>query len=111
MGRSLTTVNDKYIRMVVANINSLPDPSVITTSLIPPPTDAVYMLSSANLDYYGLDWGTAIGSKMAYYRSFTKHNDGFIMVYPRLPDGSLEVPVLLREDDMKLLRANEVLAR
>ena len=110
MGPCVTTINDKHIRMIVANIKSLPDPSVIAASVIPRNNDSVFMSSSANFDYYGLDWGTAIESKMAYYRSFTKYNDGFIAIHPRLPNGSLEVLVLLREDDMKCLQANEVLA-
>lgn len=109
---SVSMINDRYIRSVIASIESLPDVTDLPEAFFPnhPETD-LPISSWADLPLYDLDWGRAIGSKAAYVRLPKGQLVRFCIVLPRLLDGSLEVLLSQRTDDIDCLMRDELIAR
>ena len=107
--QGLLNITEANLRDSIAQMDSLPDISIVGLRFRPSPVDDVITTSWANFAPYELDWGDAFkGQHVSYVRPPDFDADGVWTILPRFPDGGIEVAVYLRKDDMAELKAIRV---
>lgn len=100
--------DDHYIRSFAAFISAEPDRNKITFPMDDPELDLIFS-SWAALPVYE-DFGSIMGFPEYVRRPTSPPWTGVCYMMPKRPDGSLDLLVSLREDDMLNLRNNEQFA-
>ncbi|KAL8915755.1 MAG: hypothetical protein Q9172_006703 [Xanthocarpia lactea] len=99
---STNLINDQYVRSFATLIDSEPDKNKLTFGFDAPDRDL--MVSSwAAVPAYD-DFGNVLGRPDLVRRPTSSPWLGVSYIMPKRPDGSLDVAVSLREDDMLRLR-------
>ncbi|KAI9861859.1 MAG: hypothetical protein M1824_001970 [Vezdaea acicularis] len=106
--RSVSQIDDRHIRNVIAVIDSLSEVRTLAPSFQTFGKDLA-ITSWSKLGLYQTEWGI-LGRPVAV-RMPKAAFDGLAIVLPQLPDGTLEVLVGLREDDMQLIRVDETFGK
>ena len=103
--RDLQGIDDHHIRSLMTFVRSTKDKNSIGFGATCTPNDVV-VSSFANLPVYG-DYGPLLGKPEFARRPTLLPTDGLVYIMPRNPDGSLEVTISIREDDMERMRRDE----
>ncbi|KAL9003741.1 MAG: hypothetical protein Q9188_003405 [Gyalolechia gomerana] len=106
--KATTGIDDHYLRSFAALIGAEPDRNKITFPFDNPDLDLMFS-SWASLPVYE-GFGSIIGSPDYVRRPTSPPWTGLCYIMPKRPDGSLDLVVALREDDMLNLRNNEQFA-
>ncbi|KAL9028437.1 MAG: hypothetical protein Q9196_003198 [Gyalolechia fulgens] len=106
--KATTGIDDHYVRSFAALINAEPDKNNITFPMDDPDLDLVFS-SWATLPVYE-GFGSTIGFPDYVRRPTSPPWTGLCYIMPKRPDGSLDLALALREDDMVKLRNDEQFA-
>ncbi|KAL8896895.1 MAG: hypothetical protein Q9207_007488 [Kuettlingeria erythrocarpa] len=106
--RATSAIDDHYVRSVATLIHKEPDRNKITFSVEAPDRDL--MVSSwASVPAYG-DFGDVLGTPDFVRRPTSPPWTGVCYIMPKHPNGSFEMLLSLREDDMLRLKNDQEFA-
>ncbi|KAI4178022.1 MAG: hypothetical protein LQ346_007594 [Caloplaca aetnensis] len=106
--RATSAVDDHYVRSIATLVRKEPDRNKITFSVEAPDRD--FMVSSwASVPAYG-DFGNVLGTPEFVRRPTSPPWTGVCYIMPKHPNGSFEMLLSLREDDMLRLRNDQEFA-
>ena len=106
---AVTGFDTTKIRGVLGLIDSMPRASDLLKRVYDDPMRGLFVSSWADTGLYGLDWGAELG-KAESVRVPNVALDGgtpFCGIFPRMPDGGLEVLISLEEPAIQALRGDE----
>ena len=115
--KSLTVVDDTYIKDIIQMVNSVHDLNRLAPRGYSSHGRNVGCSSWAKQPYYGLEWGSVLGGKCERLRWRSIKTDGIFVIFPRISSangenaGGLEVVLGLQRDHLKSLLEDEEFIR
>ena len=103
--KELVAIDDHHVRSVMAFIRSIKNKSSVEFGADVSPNDIV-VSSFAKFPIWG-DFGPLLGKPEFARRPILTPMDGMVYIMPREPDGSLDLAISIREDDMERMRVDE----
>ena len=104
--KDLLNINDHHVRSIATHIRSTRDRNNIRFGANFSSNDVV-VSSFTHLPIYACDFGPLLGKPDFIRRPTLTPADGLIYLMPKRPDGSIDVAITIREDDLERMRLDE----
>ena len=105
MRKDLEAIDDHHVRSLMTFLRGIKNKSSVAFGADHGPNDIV-VSSFAKFPIWG-DFGPLLGKPEFVRRPTLTPMDGLVYIMPRNPDGSLDVAISIRNDDMERMRMDE----